>query len=54
MKDKELEDVPKEKCMAFEASFESDDSEDDLALISHKLKDFLKEIRVQKKDNKNK
>ena len=51
MKEKELDDAPKKKCMAFKASIESDDLdvEDDLALISHKFKKFLKEGRSQKK-----
>ena len=51
MKEKELDDVPKKNSMAFKASIESNDSdvEDDLALISHKFKKFLKEGRSQKK-----
>ena len=50
MKEKELEDAPKKKSIAFKASIESDDSdvEKDLALIIYKLKKFLKEGRFQK------
>ena len=54
MKEKEIKDVPIRKSLAFKASFESDDLEDDIALISHKFKDFLKERRIQKKDKKKK
>ena len=54
MKEKKFENILKKKSIAFKASFKSDDSEDDLALISHKFKDFLNKKRVQKKDKKNK
>ena len=55
IKEKELEDIPKKRSTALNASIESDDSdEEDLALITHKFKDFLKERRIQKKDKKNK
>ena len=52
MKEKEFEDIPKKKSIVFKTSFESDDSEDDIAFISHKFIDFLIERRVQKKDKR--
>ena len=50
MKEKELEDAPKKKSIAFKASIELDDSdvEEDHALITHKYKNFLKEGRSHK------
>ena len=52
MKEKEIENVPIKKSMAFKASLESDDSEDDIALIFHKFKDFLKERRIKRTKEK--
>ena len=54
MIEKEIEKVLEKKSIALNASIELDDSdEEDLALITHKFKIFLKKERIQKKDEKN-
>ena len=48
-----IEKVPESKSIAFNASIESDDSDDeDFAFITNKFKLFLKKERIQKKDKR--
>ena len=53
MIEKELENVLEKKSIILNALIESDDSdEEDLALVTHKFKTFLKKERIQKKDKR--